>query len=296
MNSSDIIRFLSLAAIWGSSFLFMRIASPVLGSAYLAEGRVLLAAIFLYCLAIYLKKNRNLLKHWKHYLIMGFFNSAFPFLLFGFAALSLSTSQLSILNATAPIWAFVIGLLIGNEKFKMRRGVGLIVGVIGVGVLFGTSSVAVDADTYRSVALGLGAAFSYGLASNYAKNSKGVEPFDNAHGSMWASAILLIPAIFFIPIRSEPTSLVWSAVIAIGILCSGVAYLLYFKLIKDVGAASALTVTFLIPVFGTLWGILFLDEKLTLNATIGMAIIIAGTAMVAEFAFGGLANNKATRR
>ena len=102
MNSSDIIRLLSLAAIWGGSFLLMRIASPVLGSAYLAEGRVLLSAIFLYCLALHLKRNKNLLEHWKHYLIMGFFNSAFPFVLFGFAALNLSTSQLSILNSTAP--------------------------------------------------------------------------------------------------------------------------------------------------------------------------------------------------
>ena len=285
MNSSDIIRLLSLAAIWGSSFLFMRIASPVLGSAYLAEGRVLLAAIFLYGLALYLKKNRNLLGHWKHYLIVGFFNSAFPFVLFGFAALNLSTSQLSILNSTAPIWAFVIGLVIGGEKFKMKRGLGLLLGVIGVGVLFGASPTSLDANTYQSIALGLGAAFSYGLASNYAKKSKGIEPFDNAHGSMWASAILLIPALFFIPIRSEPTPLVWGAVIAIGVLCSGIAYLLYFRLIKDVGAASALTVTFLIPVFGTLWGILFLGEHLTLNAAIGMTIIIVGTAMVAEFNF-----------
>lgn len=263
----------------------MRIASPVLGSAYLAEGRVLLAAIFLYGLALYLKKNKSLLEHWKHYLIMGFFNSAFPFVFFGFAALNLSTSQLSILNSTAPIWAFVIGLLIGNEKFKIKRGLGLLLGMIGVGVLFGTSPTSFDANTYQSIALGLGAAFSYGLASNYAKKCKGVEPFDNAHGSMWASAILLIPTLFFIPIRSEPTPLVWGAVIAIGVLCSGIAYLLYFKLIKDVGAASALTVTFLIPVFGTLWGILFLDEKLTLNAAIGMVIIIIGTAMVAEFNF-----------
>jgi drug/metabolite transporter (DMT)-like permease len=286
MNSSDIIRLLSLAAIWGSSFLFMRIASPVLGSAYLAEGRVLLAAIFLYCLALYLKKNRNLLEHWRHYLIMGFFNSAFPFVLFGFAALSLSTSQLSILNSTAPIWAFVIGLLIRIEKFKIQRGVGLLLGVIGVGVLFSAGSAPVDASAYQSIALGLGAACSYGIASNYAKKAKGVEPFDNAHGSMWASAILLVPTLFFIPIRSEPTSLVLGAVIAIGILCSGIAYLLYFGLIKDVGAASALTVTFLIPIFGTLWGLLFLGEDLTLNAVIGMLIIIIGTAMVTEFDIG----------
>jgi drug/metabolite transporter (DMT)-like permease len=283
VNSTDIIRLISLAAIWSGSFLIMRIAVPVLGSAYLAEGRVLLAAIFLYCLAIYLKKNRNLLDHWKHYLIMGFFNSAFPFMLFGFAALNLSTSQLAILFAVSPIWAFVIGLLIGNEKFKLKRGLGLLLGVIGVGVLFGTSSDSIDRGTYQSFFLGLAGSFSYGIATNYAKKEKNVEPFDNAHGSVWGAAILLIPALFFIPIRSEPTPLVWGALIAIGVVCSGIGYLLYFRLIKDVGASSALTVTFLIPIFGALWGILFLGEHLTLNAIIGMGIIIVGTAMVTEF-------------
>ena len=158
-----------------------------------------------------------------------------------------------------------------------------LLGVIGVGVLFSTSSALIDTNTYQSIALGLGAAFSYGIATNYAKKTKSVEPFDNAHGSMWAAAILLLPTLFFVPIRSEPTAPVLGAVIAIGIICSGIAYLLYFRLIKDVGAASALTVTFLIPVFGTLWGILFLGEHLTLNAAIGMLIIVIGTAMVTEF-------------
>lgn len=283
MNSLDIIRLLLLAAIWGGSFLLMRIASPVLGAAYLAEGRVLLAAIFLYLLAWYAKRNRNLLEHWRHYLIIGFFNSALPFLLFGFAALHLPTSQLSILNATAPIWAFVIGLVIGTEKFKIWRGIGLLLGVIGVIVLFGYSSELMNATEYQPIALGLGAAFSYGIATNYAKSSMGVEPFDNAHGSMWGAAVLLIPTLFFIPIRSEPTPLIFGALLAIGVVCSGIAYLLYFRLIKDVGASSALTVAFLIPIFGTLWGMLFLNEHLTLNAAVGMVIIIVGTAMVTEF-------------
>ena len=261
----------------------MKIASPVVGSAYLAEGRVLLAAIFLYVLALYLKRNKNLLENWKHHLIMGFFNSAFPFLLFGFAALNLSTSQLSILNATAPIWAFVIGLFIGNEKFKIKRGLGLLIGVAGVVILFGASLALIDKNIYQSIALGLGAAFSYGIATNYAKRAKSVEPFDNAHGSMWAASLLLIPTLFLIPIRSEPTTSALAAVIALGIICSGIAYLLYFRLIRDVGATSALTVTFLIPVFGTMWGIVFLGETLTLNNAVGMIVIIIGTAMVTEF-------------
>jgi drug/metabolite transporter (DMT)-like permease len=280
MTSGDLLRLLALAAIWGASFPLMRIASPILGSAYLAEGRVFIAAVFLYGLTFLLHKNRQLLRHWKHFLMVGFFNSALPFLLFGFAALYLSASQLSILNATAPIWAFLIALSIGTEKLQLKRSMGLLLGVIGVVILFGDALLGLETDTLWAMSLGLMAAFCYGIASNYAKTTKSMDSFDQAHGSMWAAAIFLIPTLPFIPMRAEPTTISIVAVLAIGIVCSGVAYLLYFRLIQDTGATSALTVTFLIPIFGTSWGILFLNEPLTWNGVVGMVIILIGTALV----------------
>lgn len=283
MTRSDLLRLLALAAIWGASFLLMRIASPVLGAAYLAEGRVLVAAVFLYGLTLVLHKNRRLLPHWKHFLIVGFFNSALPFLLFGFAALHLSASQLSILNATAPIWAFLIALGIGTEQLQFKRSLGLLLGVIGVTILFGDALLELKTDTLWAMGLGLGAAFCYGIASNYAKTAKGMDSFDQAHGSMWAAAILLLPTLPFLPMRTEPTTMSVLAVLAIGIICSGVAYLLYFRLIQDTGATSALTVTFLIPIFGTAWGILFLNESLSWNGIVGMVVILIGTSLVTGF-------------
>ena len=283
MAIPDLLRLLILAAIWGGSFLFMRVAAPVLGPAFLVEGRSFFAAVFLLALALYLKKNNRLLKDWKHYAFMGFFNSALPFLLFAQASLHLSTSQLSTLNATGPIWGYLIGVILKIETLSFKRGLGLVLGFTGVGLLFGHVDTQLDDAIWVSVALGLSAACCYGLASNYAKRSKSIDPFDNAHGSMWASAFLLLPTLLWFPMQSEPTPSVWSSVFALGVICSGIAYLLYFRLIENIGAASALSVAFLIPLFGTLWGVIFMGEVLSWHVVFGMAVILLGTALVTQF-------------
>ena len=280
MTPSDLVRLFTLGAIWGASFLFIRIASPVLGPAFLSEGRVLFAAIFLTALAIYLKKDRQVLVHWKHFLVMGFFNSALPFFLWSYCALSLSAGQLSILNATAPAWGFLIGLLTGSERFSRKRGLGLMLGLLGVVVLFSRETDTAISGNYTDIFAGLCAAASYGVAIHYAKRVKSLAPFQNAYGSMWAAAFLLIPVLFFMPVRGAVTISVYGSVVALGVLCTGLAYLLYFRLIQDVGATSTLTVTFLIPLFGTFLGVVFLDEVITLRTALGMVIILFGIALV----------------
>jgi drug/metabolite transporter (DMT)-like permease len=283
MALADLLRLLALAAIWGGSFLFMRVAAPVLGPGFLVEGRSFFAAVFLLILAFHWKKSTRLIKDWRHYAFMGFFNSALPFLLFAQASLHLSTSQLSTLNATGPIWGYLIGVLLKIETLSLSRGIGLVLGFVGVGLLFGQVDTKLDDGVWVSVALGLSAACCYGLASNYAKKSKSIDPFVNAHGSMWASAFLLLPTLILFPLQSEPTPSVWTSVLSLGVLCSGIAYLLYFRLIENIGAASALSVAFLIPLFGTLWGVIFLGEVLSWHVIIGMAVILLGTALVTQF-------------
>lgn len=283
MSTANLLRLILLAAIWGGSFLFMRIAAPVLGPAVLIEYRVLFAALFLAAIALLMKKPLDLRANWKHYLVLGLFNSALPFLLFAFAARTLSASVLSVLNATAPIWGALIGAVWQRQMVSARVMLGLLLGMGGVALLVGFDHVSARDGAGLAIAAALFAAFNYGIASTYAKSSKAVEPFANAHGSMWAAALLTLPALAVFPAPGEATVGIMGAAIALGVLCSGIAYLLYYRLVRDVGPTSALTVTFLSPLFGILWGTLFLGELIGWYTVAGSALTIAGTALVTGF-------------
>lgn len=277
------LRLILLAAIWGSSFLFLRICAPVLGPAVLIEYRVGFAALFLLAVGLLLKKGLDVRRNWRHFLILGLLNSALPFLLFAFAARTLSASVLSVLNATAPMWGALIGALWSRQKIGGTTALGLVLGTVGVALLVGFDSVTSREGAALAVAAALLAALSYSVASAYAKSAPSVEPFANAHGSMWAATLLVLPALLFFPQPQPATPGIMAAALALGVMCSGVAYILYFGLIEDVGPTSALTVTFLNPLFGILWGTLFLHEVVGWHTVAGSAIVIAGTALVTGF-------------
>jgi drug/metabolite transporter (DMT)-like permease len=284
MTTANMLRLILLAAIWGSSFLFMRISAPVLGPAVLIEYRVAFAALFLAIVGMVLKKRLDLTANWKHYLILGFFNSAFPFLLFAYAASTLTASVLSVLNATAPMWGALIAAVWSRQAISGKKILGLVLGTCGVALLVGFDAVTSRPGAGMAIGAALVAAISYSVASAYAKSAKSVEPFANAHGSMWAATVLAIPALAFFPSPGTTTAGIMGAALALGVMCTGVAYILYFKLIEDVGTTSALTVTFLNPLFGILWGTLFLGEVVGWYTIAGAAIVITGTALVTGFA------------
>ena len=283
MNAANFAKLVALAAIWGGSFLFMRLSVPTLGPALTIEGRLLSAALFLAVVALVLKKPLMLRRHWKHYLILGFFNSGLPFLLFAYAAQTLSASMLSVLNATAALWGALITAAWTRQRLAPRTLAGLGLGIVGVALLVGFDHVSSRPGAGLAIAAGLGAAFCYGIASLYAKLAPAVDPFANTHGSMWGSALVVLPALAFATPVASPDGGVIGAVLALGVLCSGIAYLLYFKLIADVGAASALAVTFLTPLFGILWGCLFLHEVLGWYTLPGAVLVIGGTALTTGF-------------
>ena len=283
MNFASFVRLLTLAAIWGGSFIFTRIGAPVLGPVILIECRVGLAALFLMIVAIFLHKSLKAQQHWRHYLMLGIFNGAVPFLLFGFAAQTLTASALCILNATSPIWGAVIGAAWYRHPLNGRTVLGLVLGVSGVGLVVGFDHLTDQLGAGIAIAAALLAAFSYGIATNYAKAAKSVDSFSNAHGSMWAASLVIVPAVPFASVSTSPSLGVMLAVVALGVVCTGIAFLLYFRLIKDIGGTSALTVTFLIPIFGILFGNLFLGEVITLGMIAGSFIVIVGTALVTGF-------------
>ena len=283
MSTANLLRLILLAAIWGGSFLFLRIAAPVLGPAMLIGGRLGFATLFLAIVALALRKPLLWRVHWKHYVILGLFNSALPFLLFAFAARTLSASVLSVLNATAPMWGALISAAWSRQAVPGRTVAGIALGTCGVALLVGFDHVSARPGAGLAIAAALFASFNYGLASTYAKSAQAVEPFANAHGSMWAATLMILPLLAFFPAPGQPTVGIVAAVVALGVVCSGVAYLLYFRLIRDVGPTSALTVTFLNPLFGILWGALFLGEVIGWYTVAGSAIVIVGTALVTGF-------------
>ncbi len=283
MTLNSFIRLLILAAIWGGSFLFTRIGVPVLGPVILIEYRVALAAVFLAIVAMFLHKPLNVRQHWQHYLVLGVLNAALPFVLFGFAALTLAASTLSILNATTPIWGAVVGAVWMRHPMNGRSVLGLGMGIIGVGLIVGFDHLAAQSGAGIAIAAALMATLCYAIATNYAKSVTSIDSFSNAHGSMWAASRAIVPALPFASASDTPSPCIMLAVVALGVVCTGIAFLLYFQLVRDIGGTATLTVTFLIPVFGILWGHLFLGEAVTPSMIAGSLIVIIGTALATGY-------------
>ncbi|WP_040309206.1 DMT family transporter [Asticcacaulis biprosthecium] len=283
MSFVNLSKLIVLAAIWGSSFLFMRVAAHEVAPPFLIALRVGLGALLLVAVALWQRKALDIRAHWKHFLILGLLNTAVPFTLFAFAAQTLPASLMSILNATAPIFGTVISVVWLRTAMTWKSGLGLVLGIAGVAILVGLDTATVSPGILLAVGAGLAAGFLYGLASVYAKQAKSVDGFSNAHGSLWAACLFMFPvAPFYAPAVAVSVPVIWS-IVAVGILCSGIAYLLYFNLIDQIGAAPTLSVGFLIPVFGVLWGALILHEPIGLQTVLGGAVVLVGTALITGF-------------
>jgi drug/metabolite transporter (DMT)-like permease len=282
MTSGSVIRLVLLGAIWGSSFLFMRIAAPEFGPAALIGIRLALAAVFLAIVAIVMRRLLPVKTNWRHYVFIGAVNSAAPFLLFAYAAQTLPASILSLFNSLAPICGAIVAAIWMGTPITARVGMGLALGVAGVATLTLEHLMRIEITAHGgavaiSFLAALGAPLLYGVAATYIKKTAFTgQPFDNAHGSMWAASLLSAPfAIGFAP-AVAPAAPIWMVALALGLICTGIAYLLQFKLIADLGPTRALTVAFLIPVFGVLWGVLLLGEPFTAYLAVGGALIVLG--------------------
>lgn len=280
MDIASICRLIILGAIWGGSFLFMKYSVVAFGPAVLIFLRISLAAVFLWMVCLLMRKKTPILQNKRHFLILGLLNSALPFLLFAYALQTLTASLMAILNSTAPIFGAIISALYLRRAVSYQTLLGLIIGVTGVVVLVAGSMLVRSDGWWLPMLAGLGAPLCYGVASVYTKNcGVNVDAVDNAHGSMWASTLLVLPAALFFPVAHVPLALDWMAVIALAVICTGVAYLIFFKLIEDVGAVGALSVTFLVPVFGVLWAHLFLGEVVGWTKLFGGVLVLCGTAL-----------------
>lgn len=281
MTPANTARLVALAAIWGAAFIFMRVAAPVLGPAWTPELRVLIGGLALLAWFRAVGFDPGLSRHWRFYLLIGTVNIAIPFVLYSFAAMHAPASLLSITNATSPIFGLAWAALFRDERITLRKALGLGLGVAGVALIGQPSSAASGPLFGWAVAAALGACCAYGLAGPLLKRyAGGASPRGMAVGNQLAAAVVLIPLLPFLPPLAAPSVLVIANLLGLALLASGVAFLLYFRLIAEVGATRALTVTYLIPLFGIFWGWLFLGEALPAAALTGGALILAGTVLV----------------
>jgi drug/metabolite transporter (DMT)-like permease len=283
MQRRDVARLLLLAGLWGGSFAFIRVAAPELGALWLAFVRVALAFAALFALALARRSVPPFLAHWRSYTVIGIVNSALPFALFSFAEQYIGASTAAILNATSPFFAAIVAALWLKEAFTLRKLAGMGLGLVGVALLVGWQSEPLTRMTLLSILACLAAALCYGVASVYAKrHMTGVPSASVALYSQLTAAIVLMPALLLVPLPSAPPPLVIANVLWLALASTALAYVLYFRLIATIGPARALTVTFLIPLFGVLWGYIFLGEPLAANTLAGCALILAGTWIAAR--------------
>jgi len=284
MTRRDGVELLLLAALWGGSFLFMRLAAPEFGPLALVFVRVAGASALLLPLLVFRGETAALRTHWRPILMVGVTNSALPFAGFALAALVLNAGLMAIFNATAPLWAAVIGTLWLKDRLSGLRWLGLGIGFAGVlGLAAGQASLK-PGEHGISPALGIAvcvaATVLYGFAANYTKaRLQGVPPIAVAAGSqLGAMAFLALPAWWHWP-AVNPGAGAWGAAIVLALACTGLAYVLFFRLIANAGASNAITVPLLVPGFALLWGALVLGEPLTVGTLAGCAVILLGTGL-----------------
>ena len=282
MTFRSALLLLALSAIWGSSFIFMRHLSPILGPVMTADMRVLIAGIALAAFFAAIGFKPEWRKNWKHFLVLGMVNSGIPFLLYSFAALYLPGSLEAILNSTAPLFGAVFSAIWLAERLTLRKAAGLVLGIAGVVLVSSMDTFERTPMGFLAVGACLLAPACYALSGIYVKKrASAVKPMAVAGGSQLAAGLVLLPLVFVFPPLRPVTLEIGALTAAFALFCSAVAYLIYYRLISDIGPTRALTVTFLIPVFAMAWGALFLAETITMARIVGAVVILGGTALIA---------------
>ncbi len=281
MGVRDLLALIFLGALWGASFLFIRVAVPEVGPLTLMGLRVGLAASALVFYAVLTRSRLGLGGRWRQFLFLGALNSAVPFSLIAFAELRLTASLASILNSTTVLFSAVVAAIWLGTTLTARKMLGVVLGLLGVVVLVGWDPISVTFPVILSVGAMLLASLSYALGATYAKrNFSGVPPLGMAIGQQTAATgVLFVPATVALP-QSAPSGVVVACVLGLALFSTAIAYLLYFRLIENVGPTSTVTVTFLVPVFGLLFGVLLLGEPFGWGTLVGLGIVLLSVALV----------------
>ena len=280
MKLRDITDLVTVGALFGASFLFVRIAVPEFGAAALIEVRVLLAALVLMPLVAMRRQLGEIRANIGSIALMGVLHYALPFCLFAYSMLTLSAGYSSLINASSPIFAALVARAWMGERLGASSAIGLAIGLIGVTMIVWDKLTVGDGPVALAIAAAVGGALCYGLAAVLAKRQlAGVSPIAVAGGSMSVAAVVLLPASFLLWPAVPPTAAAWSMAGALGVICTALVFVIYFRLIAAVGPSKAITVTFLIPVFAVIFGVVSIGEEVTVTMIAGGAVIAVGTAL-----------------
>ncbi|MBK3867685.1 EamA family transporter [Pseudomonas stutzeri] len=281
MRPLDTLRLLALAAIWGASFLFLRVIAPVLGTFPTAFFRVLLATAGLLVILLLMRTRWEFQGKLGLCMVLGMINSGVPFALYSVAAQLVPAGYSAIFNATTPMMGVLIGALFFAEELTLTKLIGVFSGLGGVALLMRIGPVPVDTDLLLGALACLGATACYGfggfLTRRWIGRDSGLDSKMVAFGSQVGATLCLLPLFGLSLLNAAPASwgdaTVWLSLLGLGLVCTAFAYILYFRLLADIGPVKTLTVTFLIPPFGVLWGVLLLGEPWSWAYVQGGALI-----------------------
>jgi drug/metabolite transporter (DMT)-like permease len=285
MRPRDFAGLVVLSVLWGGSFLLIRVAVPALGPFVLVELRVGLAAVALILYALTIGRMPKIRTRWKSFLVLGFLNTAMPFCLISTAEIHLTASLAAILNSTTVMFTAIVATVWMGDVLTARKAIGILLGIAGVTVLVGWDPLPLNGGFLLAVAAMLIASLSYALGATYAKQSfSGIPPLGMAIGQLCGAVVLLAPLAAVSVPAEAPSFVVALSILGLALLSTAVAYLIYFRLIENVGPTSTVTVTLLVPVFGLLFGILLLDEPFGVGTLAGLGIILLSVVLISGIA------------
>ena len=281
MSLRQLSALFALAALWGASYIFIRVAAAPIGPVMLMFIRVALTAAILLAYARLRRIRLNVRAYWRQFLVLGFFGSALPFTLIAWAELTVTGSMAAILMSTTPLFtAFTAAVGLG-EPLTPAKLIGALLGIVGVAITVGGSPMTLDADVIAATLALLVATLSYATGGVFAKRCfQGLDNLSMSTGQLFFAAIILAPA-SAVDLPLHPVSaVVLLATLALVVLCTALAYQLYYYLVISAGPLQALTVTLLIPVFGLIWGALLLGESISPGMIVGLAIVLFSVGLV----------------
>ncbi|MFW8591080.1 DMT family transporter [Glaciecola sp. 2405UD65-10] len=276
MKAIDFFELLFLGAIWGASFILIKYAAPEFGIFTLVEIRALGASLLLLPLVFLKRSHAVLFTHWHHLLIVGLLNTVIPFCLFNYGLLHIQAGLAAILNATAPMFGVLIAYLYLKESIGKLGLFGVLLGFFGVVLISYEQNTEGDTSLIPILAILL-ATFCYGIAAAYLRSKlSNVNAFALAGGSQLFSALALLPLALIDMPTSLPSPQAITSALILAFVCTGLAYVLYFDLIAKVGAPRAMTVGYLVPLFGIVWGYIIMNETLSELTLLGGGLILLG--------------------